>query len=206
MTSNDLIGHLLQALGPRAVPNLASPIGAQPDRTQLAIQAALPILVGALARNASHDDGAVALHRAIEQDHSALDLPDVLGSVMAGGGDGKGILRHVLGPRQSAAAEGISQASGLGRGQALQLLTMLAPLVLNFLAQRTRRGGMSPQGLGALLGQQHQQLASSGGLGGRLMNAVLDRDGDGDVDFSDVLGAAGRPRPSGESPMDSRFR
>jgi hypothetical protein len=203
--SNDLISSLLEALGPRAVPNLANPIGAQPDRTQLAIQAALPILVGALARNASEPEGAARLHRAIEEDHSALELPDVLGSVSAGGGDGKGILRHVLGARQSSAAEGVSQASGLGRGQALQLLTMLAPLVLNFLAQRTRRGGMSPQGLGALLGQQHQNLADSGGLGGRLMSAVLDRDGDGDVDFSDILGAAGRLGQSGETRLGNRF-
>jgi hypothetical protein len=204
--SNDLISGLLEALGPRAIPHLANPIGAQPDRTHLAVQAALPILIGALARNASQPDGADALHRAIERDHSALEPVDVLGSVSAGGGDGKGILRHVLGARQSAAAEGVSQASGLGRGQALQLLTMLAPLVLNFLAQRTRRGGMSPQGLGALLGQQQQGLAASGGLGGRLMSAVLDRDGDGDVDFSDIVGAAGRLRPSGESPLGSRLR
>ena len=189
--SNDLIGGLLDALGPRAMKNLANPIGSEPDQVHAAVQAALPILLGALARNAQDPDGAVALHDAIEQDHSKLDIADVLGSVSAGGGDGEAILRHVLGSRQSAAAEGVSQFAGIGRGQALQLLKMLAPLVLSYLARRSRGGGMNPQGLGALLGQQSQQLESQGGVGGRLMNAVLDRDGDGDVDFTDILGAAG---------------
>ena len=189
--SNDLIGGLLEALGPRAMKNLANPIGSEPDQVHAAVQAALPILLGALARNAQDPDGAVALHDAIEQDHSKLDIADVLGSVSAGGGDGEAILRHVLGSRQSAAAEGVSQFAGIGRGQALQLLKMLAPLVLSYLARRSRGGGMSPQGLGALLGQQSQQLEAQGGVGGRLMNAVLDRDGDGDVDVTDILGAAG---------------
>jgi hypothetical protein len=188
---NDLIGDLLDALGPRAMKNLANPIGSEPEQTQAAVQAALPILLGALARNAQDPDGAAALHQAIEQDHSQLELADVLGSVSAGGGDGEAILRHVLGSKQSAAAEGVSQFAGIGRGQALQLLKMLAPLVLSYLARRSRGGGMNPQGLGALLGQQSQQLEAQGGVGGRLMNAVLDRDGDGDVDFTDILGAAG---------------
>jgi hypothetical protein len=204
--SNDLIRGLIDALGPRAEKILANPIGAQPDRTQQAIQAALPILFGALARNAAQPEGAQALHRAIEDDHSALDLADVLGSVSAGGGDGKAILRHVLGPRQSAAAEGVSQASGLGRGQALQLLTMLAPLVLNYLSRRAQGAGMNADGLGALLGQQHERLRGSGTLGGQLMSAVLDRDHDGDVDFSDILGTIGGLRSSGESPLGRRFQ
>ena len=203
--SNDLIHGLLDALGPRAVKNLANPIGAQPDRTGEAIQAALPILLGAMARNARDPDGAQSLHEAIARDHSSMELGDVLNSVMAGGGDGQAILRKVLGGRQSSAAEGVSQASGIGRGQALQLLAMLAPLVLNYLGRRAQGGGVSPAGLGAMLGQQHQQLAESGGIGGRLMSAVLDRDHDGDVDFSDILGAVGRMRGSGETPLNRGY-
>lgn len=202
--SNDIIRGLLDTLGPRAVPNLANPIGAEHDKAQLAIQAALPILLGALARNASRPEGAQELHRAIEQDHSALDVPNVLDSVSAGGGDGEAILRHVLGGRQSSAAEGVSQFAGINRGQALQLLKMLAPLVLSYLAKRSRAQGMSADGLGAMLGQQRQQLEADGGVGGKLMNAVLDRDGDGDVDFSDIVGALGGQRGSGDR-LGSRF-
>src|SRR5436190_23460579 len=100
--NNDLIGGLVDALGPRAMHNLANPIGSEPERTRAAVDAALPILLGALARNTRDPEGAVALQRAIERDHSTMDLPDVLASVSAGGGDGQRILRHVPGPKQRA--------------------------------------------------------------------------------------------------------
>jgi len=49
----------------------------------------------------------------------------------------------------------------------------------------------SPQQLGDVLGQERQSIAQQGGVGGSLMGAVLDRDGDGDTDFSDLIGLAG---------------
>ena len=77
----------------------------------------------------------------------------------------------------------------------MQLMMMLAPIVMAYLGNRSRQQGMDSQGLGGLLGQQTHQISSAGGIGGTLMNAVLDKDGDGDVDFSDILAAAcGRRR------------
>ena len=38
---------------------------------------------------------------------------------------------------------------------------------------------------------EHQQIRQQGGLSGGLLGAVLDRDGDGDTDFSDLVGLAG---------------
>jgi hypothetical protein len=49
----------------------------------------------------------------------------------------------------------------------------------------------SPQVLGDILGQEHQRVSQQGGAAGGLLGAVLDRDGDGDVDFSDLLKAGG---------------
>jgi hypothetical protein len=42
-----------------------------------------------------------------------------------------------------------------------------------------------------MLGDEHQTIAQQGGLGGGLLGAVLDRDGDGDTDFTDLIGMAG---------------
>ena len=71
----------------------------------------------------------------------------MLGSLLgqggpAGGGDGAAILGHILGGRQSRAEAGIGQASGLDGGTVQQLLAMLAPLVMSFLAQRVQQGGL----------------------------------------------------------------
>jgi hypothetical protein len=154
--------------------------------------------MGALGRNASQPQGAEALFGALQRDHAGLDIGSVLGSVLGGGGQGGSILGHVLGARQQNAAQGLGVATGLGQNQASSLLQMLAPLVMAYLAKRMFAGNgagnalaASPQQLGDVLGQERQTIAQQGGIGGGLMGAVLDRDGDGDTDFSDLIGLAG---------------
>ncbi|KFN41286.1 DUF937 domain-containing protein [Arenimonas oryziterrae] len=191
MSSDDLISQVLGAIGPDAVQSIAGQIGAPPGQTADAVQMALPLILGALGKNASQPGGAEAIHAAVQNDHSGLDIGSVLGSVLGGGGDGAAILGHVLGARQNTAASGVSQASGLGQAQVMQLMAMLAPIVMAYLGNRTQHEGLGAQALGGLLGRQHQQISSGGGgLGGTILNAVLDKDGDGDVDFSDILAAA----------------
>jgi|SRR4249919_1688906 len=190
MSGDDLISQVLGAIGPNAVQSIAGQIGASPDQTANAVQMALPMILGALGKNAGEPGGAEAIHTAVQNDHSGLDIGSVLSSVLGGGGNGAAILGHVLGARQDTAASGVSQASGLGQGQAMQLMAMLAPLVMAYLGNRTQQGGLSAQGLGGLLGQQHQQMTSGGGIGSTILNAVLDKNGDGNVDFSDILAAA----------------
>jgi hypothetical protein len=41
-----------------------------------------------------------------------------------------------------------------------------------------------------MLGRENVHIAQQGGVGSKLLSAVLDRDHDGDVDFSDLAGAA----------------
>ena len=50
-----------------------------------AVSAALPLLLGAMGRNAQQPGGAEMLHSALERDHAGLDIGSVLGSVMGGG-------------------------------------------------------------------------------------------------------------------------
>jgi hypothetical protein len=153
----------------------------------------LPLLLGALGRNASQPQGAQSLYSALQQDHAGLDIGSVLGSVLGGGGQGEQILGHVFGNRQANAAQGLGAATGLAGSQAGSLLRILAPIVLAYLARRmfAQRSAASPQALGETLGREQQQIREQGGLGDGLLGAVLDRDGDGDTDFSDLAGLAG---------------
>jgi len=208
--SNDLLNSILGSLGPKAVEQVANQLGTDPQQAEGAIQAALPLLLGAMGKNASQPEGAQALHSALENDHASLDLGSVLGAVMGNGqsggdlGDilgavmgnsnsssapsaGESILRHVFGGQQQRATQGLGQATGLGGQGANQLLAILAPIVMQILAKKMQSNNWSPSQLGNALGQQRQAVAQEGGLAGGLMNAVLDKDGDGDVDFSDML-------------------
>lgn len=204
--SASLTDDLLNQLQGQPLAQLGSQLGLSQPQTQSAVSAALPLLLGALGRNASQPEGAQALFGALQRDHAApaaasgggFDLGGVLGAVLGGGGgpqtDGAGILGHIFGGRQETAAQGLGQATGLGGGQANTLLKLLAPIVLSYLAQRMFSGGgqsaASPQALGDVLGQEHQRIQQQPGAGG-LLGSVLDQDGDGQLGLGDLLKIGG---------------
>jgi hypothetical protein len=199
-----MAGALFQQLQGAPVQQLSAQLGSAPAQTQSAIATALPLLLGALGRNAQQPQGAEALLGALQRDHapaaaSGFDLGGLIGSVLGNGAqatsprtDGAGILGHIFGNSTPAAANGLGQATGLGGDKAGQLLQLLAPIVLSFLAQRFLGGGnASPNQLGQALGQEHVQAQQSGGLAGGLLGKVLDQDGDGDLDLSDLMKLGG---------------
>ena len=124
-------------------------------------------------------------------------LGGLLGSVLGGGApasrqlDAGGILGHIFGGAQPRAEAGLGQATGMSSGQSGQLLKILAPIVMAFLANHVRAGNLNSGSLGNVLGMERTRVQSQGGLGGTLMTAVLDRDGDGKVDLSDLLKMGG---------------
>ncbi len=186
-----ILDMLTEQLGGDAVRQISRQIGADEGATAAAIQSALPVLVGALAKNAAQPQGAEALKAALERDHDGSILDDLVGAFTGGGGGmGEAILGHVLGGRRSGVEAGLSQASGLDGRAIAQLLAMLAPLVMGALGKAQRQGGFDVGGLaGMLRGEQQQARARQGGGGGGLLASFLDSDGDGEV--SDDLARMG---------------
>ena len=182
-------------------------------RTQAAgaVSAALPLLIGALGKNASQPQGAEALFGALQKDHTGGggDLGSLLGMVLGGAQsrqtDGAGMLGHIFGGQQGRAEQHLGEATGLGGDRAGMLMKILAPMVMAYLAKRMfggqdgggaamgMAGGGNPtaQVLGAILGQEQQQVRQQGGLGGGLLGAVLDQDGDGQLGLGDLLKIGG---------------
>ena len=190
-----LATELMAQLKGAPLQQMAQQLGASPAQTQDAVGAALPLLLGTLGRNAAQPQGAMDLFGALQRDHSgAPDLGDLLGSLLGGGGggqtDGAAILGHIFGGQQQRAEAGLGQATGLG-ANAGQLLQMLAPIVMAFLAKRLQSGGMDAGGLGQVLGQERARVQQQGGLGGGLLGSLLDQDGDGEVGLGDLLKMGG---------------
>ena len=188
----DLLG---QQKGNEAVEQISSNVGAEPSAVNAAIQAALPMILGSLANNASTPQGADSLNTALEQDHDGSVLGDLggLGSLIFGGEQGSppprqadagGILGHILGSNQGPVVEEVSNRSGLGIGQVAQILMMLAPIVMGYLGRQKQEQGVGPDGLGGLLdGLLGSKAAGasqpSGGSIGEIASSYLDRDRDG---------------------------
>ena len=184
-----LIDQLTQQLSGNALESLSRSLGADRGQTQNAMTAALPILVGALARNASKPGGAEALHKAISRDHDGSILDDIAGAVSSPNlSDGQGILKHVLGGRNQNVQQGVAKASGLGNDQVGKMLATLAPLVLGSLGRaKNTGGGMGIDDLANMLNGERQTMEKeTSGLGGMLAG-LLDLDGDGSI-IDDIAG------------------
>jgi hypothetical protein len=188
---SSIFDALTTHLDDQALSRLSANLGADKDATSKAIAAAVPVLLGALAKNAATPEGAEALHQAVARDHdgSILDNPTAATSPAASG-DGDAILGHVLGDRRSMAEQGISRASGLDMTKVGPLLAMLAPLVMGALGRAQRSGNLGAGGLASVLGMERDALGASapGVLG--VIGRLLDRDHDGSV-LDDVGGMLG---------------
>lgn len=178
----DLLGT---ALGGDTQRRLGEQIGADPQATAIAIQAALPMLLSGLTRNTSQPGGAASLLNALDNDHDG-SLLDNLGGLLGGtlGGratNGAGILGHVLGDRQEAAQRAVAKSSGLDSAQVAQLMLALAPIVMGMLGRAKRSQGLNETGLASMLQDEHAAAAQAQpGLMG-LAGQLLDRNNDGSV-------------------------
>lgn len=234
--SPSMVDELLAQLQGAPIQQMAQSLGQSEAQTEQAVQAAVPMMLGALGNNAQSAGGASALFEALQRDHGAAggagagpDLGGLLGSLLGGGGggaqagglgglggmlgsvlggamgggaatgsgaaspaalDGASILGHIFGGQQDQASANLGQATGLG-ANAGNLLMMLAPLVMSFLAQRVMSGGLNSSQLGNALGQEKDQVQQQGGLGGGLLGSLLDQNGDGKLDISDLMKIGG---------------
>ena len=176
-----------------------------------AVAAALPLLLGGFGRYSRRPEGARNLFGALERDHMGQDPQSVLGSAVEGGQKGDRILRHVFGARQPVAAQGLATASGVAPDVAPVAMAYVAKQVFT----RAGRAGSaaaappSPDALKERLEREQQQIERKGGVGGGLLSAVLDRNHDGRIDFSDLLvgkTSGLRPRSDTPSPWITRGR
>ena len=100
-----LVDELMAQLQGAPLQQMAQQLGTSPAQAQDAVGAALPLLLGALGRNAAQPQGAMDLFGALQRDHGGgADLGGLLGSLLGGGAgggggpqDGAAILGHKVG-------------------------------------------------------------------------------------------------------------
>lgn len=216
----NILDSILSAQGGAGVQQLGSRFNLNEGQTRSAIEALLPMLAGAVQRNASQPGGLEGLLGALSDGHhqrylddpSALQSPDTML-------DGNAILGHLLGDKSVSreAATRASAQTGIGSDVLRQMLPMLAAMLMGGLSKGASAGGMfggsqqNPGGAGGLGGGLGDALggllggalgggaarsgyAQSGQQGGGLLDMltpILDQDRDGSA-LDDILGMAGR--------------
>ncbi|MFL6248088.1 MAG: DUF937 domain-containing protein [Thermoanaerobaculia bacterium] len=177
---NDVMSLVQNQLTGSNLASISNAIGADPHTTNNAISAAVPLLISALANNASRPEQAAKLNVALQKDHDG-SLLDNLGGFLNNPAlaNGAGILAHIFGGRQSKVETGVAGATGLNAGQIAKLLPILAPIVMAALGKARSSRGLDEGGLAGMLQNEKSAAASQGGglLGS--LSSMLDSDGDG---------------------------
>jgi hypothetical protein len=179
---------LLQGpLGQMMIQGASSHLGQDSNKTQSALSAAIPMLMGALKKNASNPEGADGLMKALQSKHDGGIL-DSITDIFGGGNvndvvveDGDKILGHVLGEKKETVAKALGAQSGLDLSSALNILKMAAPMVMGMLGKQTREKQVSnPSDLSNIIGDMLGGNKETEKHGSFIEN-LLDQDGDGSI-------------------------
>ena len=177
---NAMTQIIMQQLAGGASRTIAQRLGVSESTANNAVQVAVPLLLTALARNASAPQGAESLHQAINNDHDGSILDNLMGYLgNPQSANGSGILSHVFGGQRPAIENNLAQATGMDQGSAGSLLETLAPVVMGAVGQAQQQNGLDPSGLSNLLQSQEQQAAATSPGVMSMLNSMLDQNKDG---------------------------
>ena len=141
--------NLTDLLSGSVISSIAGQTGASEKDTQNVLASALPALVGAMAQNASTEEGAESLARALDDHTTAEGLSGLLGKVDTE--DGAKILGKILGGQNETVQNAVAKKSGASRLDTSKILAMAAPLLLSALGSQKKKTKTSADGLSTLL-------------------------------------------------------
>lgn len=177
---NAITQMITQQLGGSAVSTIAQRFGISETAANTAVQIGVPLIMAALARNASQPQGAESLHEAINNDHDGSILDNVMGYLgNPQSENGAGILGHVFGNQRPAIENNLAQATGMDQNSAGGLLETLAPLVMGSLGKAQQQNELDPSGLSNLLNSQQQEAQANAPDMMGMLGSMLDQNKDG---------------------------
>lgn len=161
------------------IDQVAQKLGVDSATAETAVRAALPTLVGGLDANAQDAAGAASLMSAVNKHSGSTILDGGVDVAKVDTADGNKIVANVFGDNKDQVISTLGSVNGSGGKDLMaQLLPILAPIVLSYLAKQITSGSAPASttasagnqgGLGDLLGGLLKNAAgSSGNTGGGL--------------------------------------
>jgi len=145
--------------------NIASGLGESPARTQSALGAVIPALIGGLAMKAATTDQASNLLDLIKRNKLDSDtFADTTGAFKTPGAFsslvnmGRPLMDSIFGARSSALADYAAAHSGVNRSSASSLFSLALPIVLGMIARHVRSTGWNASSLMSMLDGQRAFL------------------------------------------------
>ncbi len=180
-------------IGQQIISGVSQQSGQSADKTSGLLQMALPVLMGAMKKQVTTQDGNDSLLGAINQDQGGI--LDNLEGLFSGGvsqdvqNQGDNILSQVLGGNRSSVENALSQKSGIDIGSVGNILKVAGPILMGVLGKEsTQRGVTDANGIGNLLGGLMGGASQNSGASS-ILTSILDADGDGSI-IDDVANIA----------------
>jgi hypothetical protein len=147
---------------------------------------AMPLILGAMKRNAKDPKGAESLDKALQSEKHNGNVLNNLENKNSEEltNEGSKILSHVLGAKQSGVSKTIAGTLNIDEASVNNILEMAAPIVMGLLGQQKRKDNVDASGLSGLLGSV---MGSNDSHDQSLVETLLDADGDGSV-IDDITG------------------
>ena len=178
--------NLTDLLSGSVISTIAGQTGTSEKDTRNVLANALPALVGAMAQNASTEEGAESLARALDDHTTAEGISGLLGKVDPE--DGAKILTKILGGQNDAVQKAVAKKSGASKTDTTKILTMAAPLLLAALGSQKKKTKTKSAGLGSLLtgllggGEDDEDDGSTlVSLAGSLLGGSAEKEDGGDL-------------------------
>lgn len=189
---SSILDLLNSDLGKSLIQGASSKTGQSPDKTANVLTQAMPLILGAMQRNATTPQGATALNNALEDPrHAGGGMMDMLGGLLSSGDsngllkEGAGILGHVLGNKQPQVESALSKTSGVDSNSVGEILKMAAPVIMGLLSKQKQESNVDSNGIGGLLGGLLG--GASGNKDQSFLESILDQNNDGSI-IDDVAG------------------
>lgn len=171
---------ITQQLAGGAVSSIAQRLGISESTANTAVQVAVPLILAAMARNASNPQGAESLHQAVTNDHDGSIFDNLTGYLNnPQTANGAGILGHVFGGQQASVQNNLAQATGMDQSSAAGVLETVAPVVMGALGQTQQQSGLDAAGLSNMLRSQQQEAQANSPDVMSMLGSMLDQNKDG---------------------------
>lgn len=177
---NAITQIITQQLGGSAARTIAQRFGISETTANTAIQMAVPLILTALARNASQPQEAQNLHQAVATDHDGSIFDNLMGYLQnPQSANGAGILGHVFGGQRPAIENNLAQATGMDQNSAAGVLETLAPVVMGSLGKAQQQNGFDASDLSNFLNNQQQEAQATAPDAMSMLSSLLDQNKDG---------------------------
>lgn len=152
------------------------------------VELANTLLVGGMSRNVRSPQGASSLFNALRNDHAANSsnlLGNILGALpgLLGQQSTNGILNNIFGAQLDPIISKFSQATGMPKDKAKQLLMLIAPIVLAYFANKMTSRNMNESELAREVNLDYSNARTSlpTKQDSGLLEKLLDRNQDGNM-------------------------